>query len=100
MFDSRKYEYQETYDTAKEKRKIKKLLFNLSKEEFSNLDPFRMKYYSCVNECLHNNQLQGKNLDRAIVQCKLRLQKVEKYVNDINQHAKIKVQRCIASKRS
>lgn len=100
MFDSKKFIKNDSLDLAVEKRKIKKLLFNQAKNEFSDTNPFRLKYYTCVNECLHNSNLIGKVLDKCIVQCKFKLQKVEKYVEQTNQHAKVKVQRCIKAKRS
>jgi hypothetical protein len=99
MFDNAIYTATDDFDTAKEKRKIKKMLFNKAKTEFSDLDPFKYKYYECVNRCLHNENIEGKELDKAIVQCKFNLQQIEKYVSDTNQHAKIKINRCIKSKR-
>jgi hypothetical protein len=99
MFDNRQYVHTDSLDTAIQARKIKKILFNLSKQAFSDIKPFRLKYYQCINESLHNPELAGKNLDKSIVLCKSKLQKVQKYIEDTNQHAKIKVQRCIKSKR-
>ncbi|OMJ65810.1 hypothetical protein SteCoe_37587 [Stentor coeruleus] len=99
MFDDRVYIYQDNYDTAKEKRKIKKSLYNMAKLDFSNSNLYKLKYYQCVNEALHNPTIEGKNLDKTIVQCKLKLQKLERFISDTNQHAHIKVQRCVNSKR-
>ena len=99
MFDERQYECKDSLDTAREKHKMKKILFNLSKAEFSDMNPFRLKYYACVNEHLHNTQLAGKDLDKAIVHCKYKLERIERYINETNQHAKIKVKRCTQSKR-
>jgi hypothetical protein len=99
MFDTEKYEFLDTYETAKQASKIKKILFDLAKSDFSDTKPFKLQYYACVNESLHNTELQGKNLDKSIIQCKVKFQNIEKYINDTNQHAEIKVKRCIKSKK-
>ena len=99
MFDKKTFAFKDSWEEAKELKKVKKLLFNHSKSEFSDLSTFRLKYYKCVNTLLHNDLLEGKNLDKGIVQCKTKLKHVENYINEINQHAKIKVNRCINSKR-
>ena len=100
MFDQASFSYADDFETAKEKRKIKKVLFNNAKNAFTNTSSFKLKYYQCVNTCLNNEDIEGKELDKAIIQCKFKLQQVEKYINDTNQHAKIKLQRCIHSKRA
>mmetsp|Transcript_30541 Transcript_30541/g.30209 ORF Transcript_30541/g.30209 Transcript_30541/m.30209 type:complete len:102 (+) Transcript_30541:21-326(+) len=87
------------YHTAKEKRIIKKMLFNEAKANFSNLSTFRMSYYQCVHSALADQGLQGKELDKRILQCKIPVEEVKNYIDRTNQHARIKVKRCIKSKR-
>ena len=99
MFDNKKYEFVLNFDTASQKSKIKQILFDLAKDQFSDTKQYKLRYYACVNESLKNEKIEGKDLDKAIVQCKFKLQQLEKYVKDTNQHAAIKVRRCIKSKR-
>lgn len=99
MFDNSSFAFKETWEEAKERRKLKKILLNKTKAEFSDLSAFKLRYYKCVNNMLYNDLLDGRNLDKGIAQCKLKLQGVEIYVNEINKHAKIKVNRCINSRR-
>lgn len=91
---------QENYNTSKEKRKIKKLLFLRTRDSFSDLFTFRRNYYCCVSSALANPGLEGTALDRAIVQCKLPLLSAERQIAQTNTHARIKVKRCIQSKRA
>lgn len=89
----------DNYHTAKERRIIKKILFNEAKTEFSNLNPYKMFYYKCVHSALSDSVLEGKELDKRILQCKIPLEEVQNYVDRTNQHARIKVKRCTKAKR-
>lgn len=89
-----------TYSTAKERRKLKKHLLNTAKQEFSDPYPLQMSYYQCLHTVLTNSDLQGKDLDKQILACKIPLDKGLKFIEQTNQHARIKVKRCTKSQRS
>jgi len=100
MFDEDPpFEAPDNHHTAKEKRKLKKILFKKARQEFSDLRGYKLKYYGCVHEALTNPLLEGKELDKQIVKCKVPLIEVANFIERTNNHARIKVKRCVKSKR-
>lgn len=99
MFDNNVFTLKDSWEEAKELRKLKKILLNKTRSEFSDLEQYRYDYYLCVNNILKDEQIKGKFLDHGIISCKIRMNSVKNLINELNKHAQIKVNRCINSKR-
>lgn len=59
-----------------------------------------MDYYRCVNTALKSESLSGAALDSQIVLCRTPLDDMLRHIEKVNEHALIKVKRCIRSKRN
>ena len=90
---------------AKNNRKLKKELFAIAREQYSDPVKFQvwvtqMDYYRCVNSALKSDSLSGPSLDQQILVCKTPLTDMLRHIEKTNEHAHIKVKRCVRSKRS
>ena len=100
MFDNDpNFQPEASYHTAKDRRKLKKELLNLARAEFSDPYPLKMSYYNCLSNALKDSSIQGKDLVKQILACKIPLEKGLKFIEETNSHARIKVKRCTKSQR-
>ena len=58
------------YHIAKDSRKLKKILFNESRDLFSDPTPHQYQYYKCVNEMLSNVLISDSEIDSKLEDCR------------------------------
>lgn len=65
-FNEKTHSEETIYHIAKDSRKLKKILFNQSKDLFSDPVPHQYQYYKCVNEMLSNVLISDAEIDGKI----------------------------------
>jgi hypothetical protein len=100
MFENSQFLFDKSHQQALERLKIKKILFQKAKESYSDDRELRLVYYKCVNSVLNNPSYENSEADKEILRCKMKLDSIFHHIEDTNKHARIKVDRCITSKKS
>ena len=100
MFDQAKFKFDGSDEQALERKRIKKLLFSQAQSSFSDNREVKMLYYKCVNNVLNNPVIENKEADKELIKCKLRFDSILNHMEETNKHVKIKIDRCIESKRN